>query len=276
MARTIQQIFDEIQAAAAADAVLQGRLSFVSATGIARLWAYVTAVALWAHEQLWERHKAEVEAALARAKPGTAEWYREQALLFQEGDTLQADDAGIHYATGSTGAKIVTRAAAIENAQTGKLFIKVAKDGPTPGTLAPLSGAQLTQVRAYFDRKGFAGVRKEVVSRGADLLKVRAEVYYDALIDVPALQLQVQAAIRSYLAALEFNGLIYVARVQDAIQSVPGVKDVQLLQLSARAGAGAPTLISRVYETQAGYIVEDAAAGSTLVDTINYLPYAAA
>jgi hypothetical protein len=276
MARTTQEIFDTIQAEAAAQPVLSGLAAFASATGLARLWAFVTATILQLHEQLWERHKADVDAALARAKPGTAEWYAEQALLFQLGDVLIADDNGIHYATGSTGAKIITRAAAIENVLSGKLFIKVAKDGAAAGSLAPLSAAERTQVIGYFDRKGFAGVRKEIVSRAADMLKVQAAIYYDPLIDVPALQLQVQAAIRAALAGLEFNGLLYLAKLQDKIQAVPGVKDVQLLTVSARAGAGAPTVITRVYETEAGYIVEDTAAGSTLADTLQFLPYATA
>ncbi|WP_188815562.1 hypothetical protein [Hymenobacter cavernae] len=240
---------------------------------IHRLWAYITSVVLWAHETLWDRHKADVDAALARAKPGTAAWYADQALLFQAGDTLVADDEGIHYAAGSTGARIITRAAAIENELTGKLFIKVAKDGATAGTLAPLSNAELVQVRGYFDRKGFAGVRKEIVSRAADKLKVAADVYYDPLIDVPGLQLLVQAAIRSYLANLDFNGLVYLSKIEDAIQSVAGVKDVKLLTVSARAGNGAPTIIPRVYETQAGYIVEDNASESTLADTLQFIPY---
>ncbi|MDF7809900.1 hypothetical protein [Hymenobacter sp. YC55] len=275
MARTQQEIFDAIQASRAADPVL-ARLNSTSATALHRLWAFITAFALHLHEVIFDRHKADVETALARAKPGTAAWYADQALLFQAGDTLVADDDGIHYAAGSTGAKIITRAAAIENELTGKLFIKVAKNGPVAGTLAALSNAELTQVRGYFDRKGFAGVRKEIVSRAADKLRVEAKIYYDPLIDVPALQLQVQASLRSYLAALEFNGLIYLAKIQDYLQAVPGVKDVQMVAVTARAGAGAPTLISRVYETQAGYIVEDDAAGSTLVDTLTYLPYGSA
>ncbi len=272
MARTIPEIFDTIQAARAASSALAG-LNSPSATSLHRLWAYVTATAHWAHEQLWARHQADVDAALARAKPGTAAWYADQALLFQEGDTLIADDLGVRYPAGNTGARIITRAAAIENELSGKLFIKVAKNGTATGTLAPLSAAQLTQVRGYFDRKGFAGVRKEIVSRAADRLRTVARVYYDPLIDVEALKTQVQAAVQGYLAQLEFNGLLYLARVQDAIQAVPGVKDVQMVTVSARAGAGAPTTITRVYETQAGYIVTDEAAGSTLADTITYLPH---
>jgi hypothetical protein len=273
MARTTQELFNSIQAAVQADPLLSQQLTSPSATALHRLWSYVTAVVLSVHETIFDRHKTDVETALSRAKPGTAAWYADQALLFQAGDVLVADDNGIHYAAGSTGPKIITRAAAIENDLTGKLFIKVAKDGPTPGMLAALSVAELVQVRGYFDRKGFAGVRKEIVSRAADKLRVTAQVYYDPLIDVPAVQLLVQASIRAYLASLEFNGLIYVAKIEDAIQAVPGVKDVKLSSITARAGAGALVPIERVYETQAGYIVLDDAAGSTLADTLTFLPY---
>jgi hypothetical protein len=289
MARTIQEIFDSIQAARAADAQLAAVLTSPSATAVHRLWAFVTATVHHTLETIFDRHRADVEAALARAKPGTAAWYAAQALLFQAGDTLVADDEGVHYLAGSTGAKIITRAAAIENDLTGKLFIKVAKDGPTPGTLASLSAAELVQVKAYYDRKGFAGVRKEIVSREADRLKLVANVYYDGSADVPTLQAAAEAAVRGYLAKLsgtstdptaaaadlntDFDGVLYLAKIEDALQAVAKVKDVQLVQVSARAGATAPTLITRTYETQAGYIVTDELPGSTLADTLTFLPY---
>lgn len=275
MARTISQIFDEIQAARLREPALAA-LTSPSATSLHRLWAYITAVVLWAHEQLWERHRADVDKALARAKPGTAAWYADQALLFQEGDQLIADDEGIHYAAGSTGEKIITRASAKENDTTGRLFIKVATDGKEKGTLAGLSAQQLVQVRGYFHEKRFAGTRLEVVSRAADRLKVAAEVHYDPLRDLPTLQAQAAAAISAYLGSLDFAGLIFLAKIQDALQAVPGVQDVKLLEVAARAGNGVPVVISRVYETQAGYIVEDDAAGRSFLETLQFIPYASA
>jgi len=272
MARTIQEIFGTIQAARAADPVLSG-LSSPSATAVHRLWSYITAVILWAHENIFERHKADVELALARAKPGTAAWYADQALLFQQGDGLIADDAGIHYAPGSTGAKIITRATAKENEATGKLFIKVAKAGLTPGSLAALSPAQLTQVKGYFNAKRFAGTRLEVVSREADRLKVVADIHYNPLTELATLQAAARAAVAGYLAGLEFDGLLFLAKLTDALQAVPGVKDVQLTRVSARAGSAPATVINRVYETQAGYIIEDDAPAAGLLTTLNFIPY---
>jgi uncharacterized phage protein gp47/JayE len=83
----------------------------------------------------------------------------------------------------------------------------------------------------------------------------------------------VVAAVRSYLKNLEFDGQVFLARIEDAIQAVAGVKDVKLVEVSARSGNGVPVVITRVYETQAGYIVEDDAAAATFSDTLSFIPY---
>ena len=109
-----------------------------------------------------------------------------------------------------------------------------------------------------------------LVSRDADLLKLQGEVYYNPLLDLDALKAAVRAAVQNYLLNLEFDGLVFKARLEDAIQSVAGVKDVLLSQVSARSGQLAPVVVERVYETQAGYIVEDSAA--LFLDTLQFIP----
>ena len=118
-------------------------LTSPSATAIYRLVAYVVAAALWVFEVILDRHQADVEAALARAKPGTAKWYADQVKRFQQGDTLLVDDDGIHYPAGAAGYRLVTQATAKENSTTGQLFIKVATtDATAPGGLRSLDGAR--------------------------------------------------------------------------------------------------------------------------------------
>lgn len=273
MARTIQQLRVELDAAQAAQPALAA-VNTPSATGLYRLWKDVVAYCMFQLETLWDVFRAEVDAKIARARPGTPEWYADQALLFQAGDTLTVDDAGIHYGADSTGPRLITRAAAKESDANGtlKLFLKLAKDGATAGTLAALSADELVQVRGYFDRIRFAGTRLEVVSRAADQLQVRGSVYYDPLLNVATVKAAVAASIRAYLAALEFDGLVYVAKVEDAIQAVAGVKDVQLTELKALTGTK-QTVLDRVYETEAGYIVEDP--GASFASTLQFLPHGA-
>jgi hypothetical protein len=272
MARTINAIVAELDAAQQKYPVLAA-LNSPSATAIYRLWKFVVAYAIFTLETLMDRFRADVDAIVARAPVGTPAWYADRALEFQLGDTLMVrPDGAIGYAPDASGAKIVTRATAKENAQTGKLFIKVAKNGPTPGTLAPLDDAtELVQVRGYFDRLRFAGTRLEVVTSEADRLRLYGQVYYDPLLDVASVKAAVAQAIRDYLQRLEFDGQLYLSRLVDAIQAVNGVRDVLLTEAKARLGSAPLITINRVYETAAGYIVEDAAPLG-FANTLEFLP----
>ena len=273
MARTINQIYDSIITQVAATPELVG-LSSPSATAIYKLLAYVMAVAHWTHETIFDRFTADVEAKLARAQPGTAKWYADQVKKFQQGDQLLVDDDGIHYAAGTTGLKLVTQATAKENFTTNQLFLKLATDDATaPGGLRALTAPEMVQVRGYIAQIRFPGTRIIETTGDADRLKLVAEVFFDPLVDVVSLKAAVRASLRSYLAQLEFDGLVFVARLEDAIQSVAGVKDVLLGTVSARNGTGNATPITRVYETVAGFIVEDDAQGAGFLDTITFTPY---
>lgn len=273
MARSISAI----QAAIAADRATRPELAGLtsgSATAVYRLLEYVVAVAQWAHETLWDKFRAEVDATIARAPAGTAPWYADRALEFQLDDLLVVlpTTGKPGYAAGSTGAKIVTRASAIENPQTRELFLKVAKADGAGGLAALDPATELVQVRGYFDRIRFVGTALRVVSRDADRLRIHASVYYDPLRNLAALKTAVATAVAAYLAALEFDGRVYVAKLEDALQAVTGVKDVQIASVLVNA-SGTDTLVNRVYETAAGYVVLETAAGYTLADTLIFTPH---
>jgi hypothetical protein len=125
MARTIQEIQAEIAAARQRQPGLTG-LASSSATAMFRLLEYVHAVCLFTLETLWDRFRIKVDATVAAAPVGTAEWYADRALEFQAGDQLVVLGNRVQYPAGSTGAKIIIRAAAKETT-TGKLLLKVAK-----------------------------------------------------------------------------------------------------------------------------------------------------
>ena len=273
MARSISEIQAAIAADRAARAELAG-LTSNSATAVYGLIEYVVAVAQWVHETVWDRFRAEVDALIAAAPAGTAGWYAARALEFQLGDLLVVLPTGKPgYAPGTRGAKIVTRASAIENPQTRELFLKVAKDDGAGGLAALDSATELRQVRGYFDRIRFAGTPLRVVSREADRLRIHASVYYDPLQNLAALKTAVATALAGYLASLAFDGLVFVAKLEDAIQAVPGVKDVQVVSVLVNA-SGVDTLVNRVYETAAGYVVLESNAGYTPADTLVFVPYA--
>ncbi len=273
MARTIPIIHQSILDAITSRPELAALVS-PSAAAVFRTLAYVVATVLWVHETIFDRHLVDVEAALARAKPGTAKWYADEVKKFQLGDTLLVDDAGIHYPADATGVLLVTQATAKENASTGQLFIKVATiDANAPGGLRALTGPEQTQVFGYINEIRYPGTRVVLASRDADLLKVVGDVYYNPLLDLPTLKAAVRLAVTNYLLNLDFDGQVYRARIEDAIQSVAGVQDLLLSDITARSGQLAPVVVTRVYETQAGYIIEDTATGAGLLDTLTFIPY---
>jgi len=276
MARTAQEIDTELLAAQLSYPELAA-LTSPSATALHRLWRFVVGTCILVQETLWDRHKADVDAIVARAPVGTPGWYADRAKEFQKDDgSLAVQPSGaIGYATNDPAARIITQATAKENDQTGKLIIKVAKAGPTPGTLAPLDlSTEKVQVEGYFDRLRFAGTRLEVVTLEADRLQVTGTVYYDPLLNVATVKAAVVSAAQAYLAALDFDGLVYVSRFTDYLQAVPGVRDVAPLQLAVRLGGAAPVPFARTYETAAGYIVLDDEPGVGILDTLQFVPNA--
>ncbi|GAA4354195.1 hypothetical protein GCM10023185_15650 [Hymenobacter saemangeumensis] len=272
MARTIATIQAAIAADRAARPELAG-LTSPSATAIYRQIEYVVAVAHWVHETLWDRFRQAVEAFVASAPVGTPAWYADQALLFQVDEPLVVLPTGrLGYESDLPASRIIQRATAKENAQTGRLFIKVAKAGAQPGTLAALSAAEKVQVEGYYDKVGFVGVRLQIISEAADRLRVAGNIYYDPLLPVAPLKVAVVAAIEGYLAGLAFDGVVYLSKLIDAIQAVPGITDVQLATVEGRSGANQPVTITRVYETIAGYIIGEDTPGHTLPETLTFVP----
>lgn len=275
MARTIDQIFDSMTAAKAADARLTA-LPSPSATAMWRLFFYVVAVATWAHETLWDQFRAEVAAIVARAAPGTPGWWVDQLLAWQEGDQLKVLNNVVGYSVDSPAKRIITRATATV-ASDGKLVLKAARAGATAGTLQALSDAQKVEATAYLRRRGFAGIKFELVSLNADRLKLTGTVYYDGqlALDGPnGLRGQVVAAVRAALVALPFDGALLQSRLEDAIQAVDGVQDVAIANVVTRSGLVVYDQVrAGRWDTRAGYIVEDDAAGADFASTLTFEPY---
>jgi hypothetical protein len=243
------------------------RLTSSSAVAVWRLWIYITAVVIHFHETVFDLFKKEVEDKIAAKEPGTPSWYVERAKEFQAGDNLQVIDGKATYAVINPAKKIVTRAAYREN-NDGELLLKVAKG--EIGSEAPLSGQELFQLKTYFERIKFAGVKLSILSNNPDRLRLTAEVFYSGIYNSAAVTANVKTAIKDYLKNLDFDGKIYINKIIDVVQKVEGVIDIKINAAVAMVGT-TPTTIDRVYETSAGYIIEETDANFTFDDTITYI-----
>lgn len=243
-----------------------------SRANVFNLEAYTIAVAINLHEQLVEAYQAEIDAIIDNGVPGTEAWVHMKVLEFQYDATtpqyieLNSDLVPI-YPTVDEDLRIITRAAVVTLGN-GRVTIKVAK-GDSP---VPLAAGEVTAFEDYLSVIMPAGPKVTVLSEAGDKLYVDADVYYDGQF-VDSIQTDVEAAINAYLAALDFNGVVKISGIQDAIQGVQGVNDVVINQVKARRDStvfASATVITRTWPTIAGYIVEEDTSGQTFADSITY------
>ena len=242
-----------------------------STVGILNNIADVVAININIFEQLQDAYKTELELIAASAVPGTSAWIKEKVLEFQydalNPQYIQLIDLVPTYNVIDKDLRIISRVAVVESGN-GVIVIKAA----TGVSATVLTANQKTALEEYLDVIIPAGPTVIVSSNTSDKLYLNAEVFYDGQY-VESIQADVEKAINNYLANLDFNGVVLVSKIQDAIQAVSGVKDIVITQVKARADAtlfSSATIVPRQWSTIAGYIVEETTATFTFADTITY------
>lgn len=265
MARTIQEIQDEIIAAMQADS----NLSEANSTSSAALWRLVSrivATAIATLESLFDAFKNEVNTDLQTLKPHSLRWYQDKALLFQYGSDLPADsdiyDNGHLDDATIEAQKIIKQSAAI--ADNGTVKIKIAKED-SGGELTPLISAEYDAFEAYINEVKDAGVNLEIVNSPADRLVIHADIYYDALVlDASGNRVDgtgnnvVKSGIKSYLRQLPFDGVLVKSHLVDFLQNIEGVyvPEIRLMQAS-QSGASALQTVDIQYNPFSGFLAID-------------------
>ena len=234
MARTVEDIFNEIKTAKEAEPEL-AVLDSTSKVAIWRLWAYITAFAIWTLEMLFDTHKTEVYSILSEKKPHTARWYRNKALAFQYGFPMYTEK-DVFDNTGFTqdeisASKIIKYSAVTEAETESRLIVKIATE--TGGELQPITAEQKESFTAYLQEIKDAGVKITVINYLPDILNLTLRIYRDPLVlDANGVKITgigagtkpVETAIKNYLKALPFNGELVLEHLVDALQKVEGVK----------------------------------------------------
>jgi len=242
-----------------------------SAVGILNNIADVVAININIFEQLQDAYKTELELIAASAVPGTSAWIKEKVLEFQydalNPQYIQLIDLVPTYNVIDEDLRIISRVAVVESGN-GVIVIKAA----TGVSATVLTANQKTALEEYLDVIIPAGPTIIVSSNTSDKLYLNAEVFYDGQY-VESIQADVEKAINNYLANLDFNGVVLVSKIQDAIQEVAGVKDIVITQVKARADStlfASATIVPRQWTTIAGYIIAETTATFTFADTITY------
>lgn len=282
MARTLDAITTDIKVQIRTNASLNA-FKFPEEGGskvsVFNLFISTYAICMFTFETIMDQLKIDIQAIADSAPSGNAKWVQAQILKFQYGDVIQLVNFVPTYPVIDTTKQIITQCA-VKDAGNGVITIKVAKGTVTP--YSPLSAPELSALRDYYygtsssQGIGFAGVKAFFVSLNPDRLWVQANIFYLGQYGSTTVKAAVIAAINTYLGIFNqgnFDGRLYIIRLIDAIQAVPGVSRVVLTGLKGRAqtvafGSGITIDFQGYYDTVAGHIISEDTGGQTLTDQI--------
>lgn len=282
MARTIEVITTEIKTKIRTYPELDDFLfpeDGGSQVSVFNLIIFTVAASMFTMETMIDILQAAIQSIADAAPSGNAKWVQRQILNFQYGDVIQLVDFVPTYTPVDESARIVTRCS-VKQLSSGFIQIKVAKG--TPPSLGPLSGPELSALKNYYfgtstqEGVGFAGVRAVFINLQPDRMRVQATVYYLGQYVEADVKAAVIAAIDNFFAtfqAIAFDGTVFMIKLVDAIQAVPGVSRVTLTDVKARQetvplGSATTIDVQGVYPTVAGYLISEDTAANTLADTI--------
>lgn len=278
MARTIEQI----QAGIIADIQATPELAEANSTSrraIWRLFAFVQASAILLLEQIIDVFTTENDLKISKAIPATASWLNAKVLEFQYSATnpqiVQLVNFAPVYPVIDASLRLISRCSVVTTIS-NQVIIKVAKNDPP----VALTTTELSSLQSYINNIGIVGVSYNCQSLTADKIHIEAEIYFDGQYST-VISGTVENAINNFLANLSFNGNLKVSDIEFAIRNVVGVNDVLLKNVKMRSDATAfvdgtflvqnNTVISRIFPTISGYVIEETTVGQTFADKLTYI-----
>lgn len=293
MARDTQTIYNQIDESIKADINLYDpanpdptKRGLVSTSKVAiwRLWAWIVASAINLFEQFADEFQRNVEASVALASPGTPSWYRQKVFEFQYSTTdpqivqFNTTTFSPYYATVNEALRIVT-ACAVTTTGNKTAVVKVAKGGTSP---TALDTAEKDALTSYLNKICFAGTQIQLISTASDKIMLGYDLYYDGQYSA-SIEADTFNAVNDFLAsasANNFDGAITLSKIEDVLQSVPGMIDVVARQVEVRPDAiPSPnaykmvdnyTVNLRNNQPYSGYFEVDSDSGRTLADTLTF------
>lgn len=276
MARSIAVIKAEMDAQQALEPSLSG-LDSTSQTSIAELMKYIVASAIFLEETLLDIFKSEVQAIVDNYAVGTTQWLQQQVLKFQYSATNPQIVQLVNFVPGYNPVdetlRIITRCSVVTGGNR-IVNIKVAKSEPPE----VLTSSELASLRSYLTDIQFAGVQHNVTSNVSDKIYIEGIIYYNGSYS-SVIEANVIAAINQYLTEIPFDGIVRASKIEDIIQSVPGVIDYNIRNLGVRADNSSYEYLvlngDTVKITQtlySGYVIEETNIGSTFTDTLTFTP----
>lgn len=211
-----------------------------SKMSIMNLITYVIAVMIYSYETILDTFQIDIERMMAQRMNGTADYYTHIAKKFQfnpvtqKGDPLRfnEDTLNIEYETVVPERCIIDKAAYqyVDGQSEYDMLLKVCKSKATAGedgACERLEDTELTAFKEYIDTIKFVGTKIRCISSPADILTVKAIVYYDDLyITWQDAFANVKAVMIDYINKLDYNQPVYFQKIIDTIQAAGNIKDI--------------------------------------------------
>jgi len=249
-----------------------------------RAWTHVVAVCVAILEQLMDVYQASIEVLVAKSAAASSVWIQSKMFDFQYDLTTPQivqliNTIPVYPNIDPT--KRITTACAVSVNIANTVKIKVAKSNP----FQAFDSLQLASAQDYIDTIGDAGIDYNVISLDADRLLIEANIYfkgqYSAIISKSVIDM-----LNAYLqnnSITNFDGALKMSDLENVIRSVDGVLDVVLINVYGRANTASPppatnyiliqnqTLVNRLYNPVAGYMVQEDTTGYTFSDTLTFI-----
>ncbi|MFR9589066.1 MAG: hypothetical protein SNF86_06640 [Rikenellaceae bacterium] len=270
MARSKNEIFEEMIALKEADAILAEQLTSQSKASFYRALFFVFADAVGNFEEIFDDFKSNVAQLLDTKRTYTSSWWYENALAFQFGYPLAIlENGNIGYTETVEDAQVVKRAAVVLNEQ-GSISLKVA--GESNGAAEALGSGEVSAFREYVQDIAPAGLLVSVISADGDKINLQVDIEVDAQVIntedgsqlADSQSFPVEDAIREFVndfQATSFGGVLYANKLLSAVLAVSGVTNATLKELSATGFASSAVDVlaadGRKYSTYSGYLVID-------------------
>lgn len=245
--RTIEDIKNELRANFVADEVLSAAYALdsgktfddqFSAVSIEAIITYIVAVCIWVFERTLHNHQITINNTIAQKAICSIPWYHQMALDFQIGDFITLDENTYRwgYPEIHQDKKIIKYASVRTTDVEGvsRLRMYVSKDGKQP-----LSASELQAFETYIREVGAAGTHFEIISKAPTPMSFDISIVRDPmLMDHEGKSLSdgsdvISTAITLYLDTILYGGTFNRTKMIDALQSVPGVRDVILTAVRA-------------------------------------------
>ncbi|MGP1514453.1 MAG: baseplate J/gp47 family protein [Bacteroidales bacterium] len=216
---------------------------------IESLLFYVVSSVIYLREKAHELWLEDVKATALATRYGTKQWWYNQALNWQKGDSVEVDDSGVlGYEEEDEDKKIIKYAAVVSEGRA--VYIRVAKEQGEE--LVALSNEELSEFQAYINDIKPLGIMAVGQSFTACELDIDISVYYDGQRESSTIESNVKTAIKEYLKGINFGGEMIRNKLIDAMQEVSGVEDVVINSINYNDN-GTTGQVGRILQAKAGY-----------------------